>query len=110
MIQKFKLFRVIRGTKKRIFTKVRQRYNKKCTYASEARNIFHKMIDFIYLIRYSSLIQARLRMRRWIADDKVLTVFVKYISSELEYGLHHAKVATRECEAGRCSKVQLFSQ
>ncbi len=33
-----------------------------------------------------------------------------YFSSGLEYGLHHAKVATRECEAGRCSKVQLFSQ
>ena len=28
-----------------------------------------------------------------------------YFSSGLEYGLHHANVATRECAAGRCSKV-----
>ena len=29
-------------------------------------------------------------------------------ASVLEYGLHRANVATRECEAGRCSKVVIF--
>ena len=51
-----------------------QRYNKKCTYASEARKYLAKKID-IYLIRYSVLAQARLKAKYWIADDKVQTDF-----------------------------------
>ena len=41
--------------------------------------------------------------------DKVLTVFVKYISSELEYGLHDAKVATRwDPLSGGCTRSYYF--
>ena len=36
-----------------------QRYNKKCTYARKREIICKKKIDFIYLIRYSALAQAR---------------------------------------------------
>ena len=55
----------------RAFKKNVQRYYKKCTYASKVRNICKKMIDFIYLIRYTALAQARLKAKCWVADDKV---------------------------------------
>ena len=53
------------------YLKILQRYYKKCTYASKVRNICKKMIDFIYLIRYTALAQARLKAKCWVADDKV---------------------------------------
>ena len=43
--------------------------------------------DFIYLIRYITLAQARLKAKCLIADDKVKPFFANDLS-ELKYGLH----------------------
>ena len=43
-----------------VYLKPLQRYYKKCTYASKVRKLFAKKIDFIYLIRYTALAQAKL--------------------------------------------------
>ena len=37
----------------------------------QSEKLFTKMIDFIYLIRYITLAQARLKAKCLIADDKV---------------------------------------
>ena len=65
-----------------VYLKPLQRYYKKCTYASKVRKLFAKKIDFIYLIRYTALAQAKLE-------------------SELEYVPHRANVATGELASAK---------
>ena len=67
----------------------------KNAHTQEKWAICAKKDRLIYLIRYSSLIQARLRMSWWIAMTKCNRFFA-HIVSVLQYGLHFATVLSGE--------------